>query len=307
MSDDALRVGLVGCGAWGAHILRDLRLLGCEVTAVARTDESSSRAIELGAVRAGTELGILDGCAGVVVATPTATHAEVIGDLLPLGIPIFSEKPLTDDPATALRIVREAGDRVFVMDKWRYHAGILELGRLGRDGALGELQGLRTVRVQSSNPHADVDCTWILLPHDLAIALEILGEVPRPQAAVAHSEGGAVTGLIGQLRVPDGPWLTVDVAANAPAHVRRIELHGSDGVAALADGWDDTVTVARTAPSGSRDVTTIATPGELPLLAELRAFVGYLTGGPPPRSSASEGLRTIETIAELRALAGLDR
>ena len=46
---------------------------------------------------------------------------------------------------------------------------------------------------------------------------------------------------------------------------------------------------------------------ELPLLRELRAFVEHLRGGPPPRSSAREGAEIVETIAELRSLAGLPR
>ena len=37
-------VGLVGCGRWGRHILRDLVSLGCEVPVVARSDASVARA-----------------------------------------------------------------------------------------------------------------------------------------------------------------------------------------------------------------------------------------------------------------------
>jgi hypothetical protein len=44
--------------------------------------------------------------------------------------------------------------------------------------------------------------------------------------------------------------------------------------------------------------------GEMPLLRELRAFVDHVRGGPPPRSSAAEGLLVVERIAELRHMAG---
>ena len=44
----------------------------------------------------------------------------------------------------------------------------------------------------------------------------------------------------------------------------------------------------------------------MPLLTELETFVAYVGGnGPAPKSSAREGLRIVETIAELRRLAGL--
>ena len=41
-----LSIALVGCGAWGKNILRDLVSLGCEVNVVARSEASISRARE---------------------------------------------------------------------------------------------------------------------------------------------------------------------------------------------------------------------------------------------------------------------
>ena len=52
-------------------------------------------------------------------------------------------------------------------------------------------------------------------------------------------------------------------------------------------------------------VERIETPGELPLLAEVRTFVEHLAGGPPPRSSAAEGLAVVEALAALRRMAGV--
>src|SRR5262245_44244060 len=42
-------VALVGCGAWGRFILRDLISLGCEVSVVARSERSIANAQEGGA------------------------------------------------------------------------------------------------------------------------------------------------------------------------------------------------------------------------------------------------------------------
>ena len=41
---------------------------------------------------------------------------------------------------------------------------------------LGRPRGVRTIRVQPDNRHEE-DAVWVLAPHDLAIALEVLGEV----------------------------------------------------------------------------------------------------------------------------------
>ena len=74
-------------------------------------------------------------------------------------------------------------------------------------------------------------------------------------------------------------------------------------VAVLAGGWDEHVSVYRADSNAEEE--RIETPGELPLLSELRAFVEHLAGGRPPRSSAAEGVLVVETIAELRCLAGV--
>jgi predicted dehydrogenase len=300
------QIALIGCGRWGRNVLRDLLRLGCEVSVVTRTPASAARALELGARWASTDLTQLPEVDGLVVATPTSTHADVILSVLDLDVPVFVEKPLTADVQSARAIAATAGTRIFVMDKWRYHPGVQLLREIARSGAIGETLGLRTVRVQWGNPHADVDCTWILLPHDLGIALEIFGAVPTPVSAVAHREGVRCTGLMGQLRFDGGRWMSVEVASNGRSNVRRVAVFGDEGVAVLAGGWEEHVTITRTAPNGEPDVTTLEAVGELPLLAEMRAFVDHLTGGLPPRSSAGEGVSIVEAIAELRRLAGMD-
>jgi predicted dehydrogenase len=244
---------------------------------------------------------------GIVVATPTSTHAAALDEALEHGVPVFVEKPLTDDPAEADRLAAAAPDRLFVMDKWRYHPGVELLGTIARERELGGVIGLRTTRIGWGNPH-EVDAVWILAPHDLAMGLEILGAIPKPRSAVADSAAGSVSGLIGVLG--GSPWLTVDVSSRALARRREITLVCEEGVAALEDGYSDRVRIMRGADPDNTMTTTpepelrpIST--ELPLLRELRAFVEHLRGGPPPRSNAAEGAAIVRAIAELRSLAGL--
>lgn len=300
-----MRVGLVGCGTWGKHILRDLLALGCEVPVVARSEASVARARVGGAKEIVEHVSALAGLDGVVVATGTTTHAGVVAEALELRVPVFVEKPLTDDPATALALAERAPTSLFVMDKWRYHPGVRELAAIARDGRLGSPRALRTIRAGWGNAHDDVDAVWVLAPHDLSIALEILGSVPEPSAASAETIGGKVVSLTGLLRAGDLPH-TLAVSAYAPHRDRRVELRCDYGVAVLEGGWDEHVSLFRPDVDGALSEETVATPGELPLLAELRAFVDHLAGGPPPASSAAEGAETVAAIARLRELAGLD-
>jgi predicted dehydrogenase len=297
----ATGIGLVGCGSWGKLILRDLLALGCDVSVVARSERSAATARDGGAVGVVGSIPELPAVDGIVVATPTAVHADSVDQALDLGVPIFVEKPLTDDPLAADRLAAAAPDRLFVMDKWRYHPGVEELAAIARSGELGAVLGLRTTRVGWGNPHDDVDAIWILAPHDLAIGMEVLGALPPVRAA-----SGSGTGLVGLLG--ESPWLAIEVSSRAANWRREVILECEEGIALLADGYSDQVVVARGADprqadglqSEERPIST-----EFPLLRELRAFVEFVRGGPPPRSSAEEGAAIVRCIAELRSLAGL--
>jgi predicted dehydrogenase len=238
------------------------------------------------------------------VATPTSTHAAVIEALLPAGIPIFTEKPLTADRDSAWSLAERAGDRLFVMDKWRYHPGVEMLRDIARGQELGPVRGLRTTRLGWGNPHLDVDGVWILAPHDLSIGLEVLGSLPPPRHAVAEHEGDLLHGLLAHLG--DDPWLTLDVSVRSPQRRREVQLQCRDGVAVLADGLADCIQVTRTTDrrmTQDRQDERRPISTDMPLARELRAFVGHLQGGPPPRSTAAEGAAIVDCLSTLREMA----
>jgi predicted dehydrogenase len=302
-------VGLVGCGRWGRLVLRDLVSLGAAVTVVA-SNENARFAATAGAERVVSSLEHLPQVDGIVVVTPTSTHADVIDTLLPRGVPIFCEKPLCDDADRAARLAVEGDGRVFVMDKWRYHSGVLELASIARGSELGPVVGLRTTRIGYSHTYADTDCIWTLLPHDLAIAYEILGTVLPPRSATADRVGTRTMGLVATLAANAGPWHVAEIGIRSPVEQRAVTLFCRDGAAMLQDSYSDHVLVvdnpppdggAKVAPRMSR--RSIAE--EMPLLAELSAFVDHIKGGPPPKSSVREAADTVRTISDVRRLAGL--
>jgi predicted dehydrogenase len=290
-------VGQIGCGHWGAHVLRDLRVLGCDVRVVARSEASVARATEGGATEVVPHAGRMGDIDAVVVVTPIATHADVILDALEYGVPVFVEKPLCDDLGDAERLAALAPDRLFVMDKWRYHPAIGMLAAIAETGTLGRPRGLRTIRVQPDNRHEE-DAAWVLAPHDLSIALEVLGEMPRPVAAAGVWDADRLVTLHAVLESEPG-WHVAEISERATRVERRVELHCDDGLAVLEGGWNEHVVVQR--PDGRSE--TVDARGELPLLAELRAFVGHVAGGEPPRSSVADGAAAVRTNVALRSMA----
>src|SRR5215208_4818129 len=147
----------IGCGRWGANVLRDLKQAGATVTVVARSEASVARARERGADHV---VGRLDGAGaadGIVIVTPAPDHARAIREAAPLGVPIFCEKPLVTDPSVTGELLALTGDRLFVMHKWRWHPGIEALGAIAASGRLGEITGVRTTRLGWGPFHFKVD------------------------------------------------------------------------------------------------------------------------------------------------------
>ena len=300
-----LRIGLVGCGRWGRHILRDLNACGAEVHVVCRSAASIEQALALGARSAAPNLSALKRMDGFVVATPTATHAEVIDAIVPIGRPIFVEKPMTADLESARRLTKAAGDRLFVMDKWRYHPGVEAMRAEIASGRVGDVLAIRTSRWGWSNPHTDVSALWILAPHDLAIVLHLVGSVPAVQSAVSARYGDMVFGLTVHLANDSGTSATLDIGIAAPDHRRRCLVVGTRASLELRDGYGNCVLVRNGTP-GSPDAEpgTIPVGDAMPLFAEIQQFLAFLRGGKPPVSSALEGLLIIQRLTEIEAALG---
>ena len=307
--DHSLRIGLIGCGSWGRHVLRDLRTCGCDVEVVAASLESAAHAQSGGAARIVPRIADLNPVDGVVVVTPAKTHVDVIEEVLTRqpGIPVYTEKPLTIDPAIARRVGRAHGANVFVMHKWRYHPGVLALAEIARGGELGPVVGLRVIREQWGFPTRDVDAVWTHLPHVLSIVLEVLGQIPKPLAACIDRAGDDITGMAAILG--QQPWVAVHDSVRARTPRREVQLHCHGGIASLDDSYADAINVVRTsglsAMVGTPAVERRAISTTLPLLAQIEGFVDFVRGrGPAPKGTIDEDALIIETIATLRAFAG---
>lgn len=301
----SVRIGLVGCGRWGRHILHDLVALGAHVHVTCRSEATTAAALGGGAAAAGPALPDPGAVDAYVVATPTATHAQVLDALVPTGLPIYVEKPMTADVASARRLAAAAPDRLFVMDKWRYHPAIEAMRRETAVGAVGQVLSIKTSRWQWSSPHRDVSPLWILAPHDVSIALHVLGRIPPLRDAFAVAPGRPDLGLSARLG-DDDTHVLIDIGVVSTEHRRRCLLVGTEATLELTDAYDDRLLVRRGPPGdpgAAADVLHVGT--EMPLLAELRAFLAHVRGdGPPPLSSAAEGLAIVERLAEIEAALG---
>lgn len=304
---DSVSVALLGCGKWGKFVLRDLKKLGARVVVVARSPESAERAKALGADEVFDSAERLPrNLDGVVITTPTDQHANSIHSVLSLGVPIFVEKVMTHDVQLAREIVQIAGDRVFVMDKWRYHPGIEALRKIATSDRIGKIVALHSYRLGWSMVHNELDPIWLLTPHDISISLHILGEVPQPVWAHAQLLGSRSAMLKAGLKGTGGVSTYLDVSSLHPVSHRRVVLVGDRGAAELNGSYEDNIVLrTRSAEDLYAEEERLPIATDMPLETELSVFLAYLRGGPRPMSSASEGLAIVEALVKIRSLAGI--
>ncbi len=148
MTEQDLRVGLVGAGKMGADHARRIheRVSNAELVAIGDPDlDRASRAasgIE-GCRTHGDPAEVISSSDvdAVVLATPGATHEPLLLAAIERGIPVLCEKPLTPDSKSALRVVeaeRAAGRRlVQVGFMRRFDPEYRELKRLLDAGDFG--------------------------------------------------------------------------------------------------------------------------------------------------------------------------
>jgi predicted dehydrogenase len=236
--------------------------------------------------------------AGVIVATPATDHIATVRRIAALQVPIFVEKPLATSVDAAERAVALAGERLFVMEKWRYHPAVEMLGAIAHAGTFGRVNAIRTWRLGWGHSQTDVDPIWTLLPHDLSIVREIIGFLPLALSATPERMGGHVWGLTANL----GPPMTaMEVSARRPEHRRRIEVV-FDTAVAVFDAARETLIEIRS----DNGCKTVDVGDEPPLRRQLKVFLDHLEGGPPPKSSGRDGVEVVRRIRDVRRAAALD-
>ncbi len=305
-----MKVFLAGCGIWGCNILKRLVDADCEVHVCDPDIAACASAREMGAVSVSQE--IVDGDSlqrmrAAVVATPAVTHADVVCkllSLLPHDAPILCEKPLAISSMDAVAMADAARGRLFVGHVWRYHPGIIALGELARSGALGRVSGIRSTRVNWTSPRQDVDSIWNLVPHDITLAIEILGSIPEPHSATVEYLNGRPCGMVGVLG--RDPWVIFESSNRYADKRREVRVHGENGVAVLSSVDASEIEIARFGEGTAVQFERISLTPRDPLTEELTAFLGFANGsGAIPRSSAEEGVAVVQTVERLRELAGL--
>jgi myo-inositol 2-dehydrogenase/D-chiro-inositol 1-dehydrogenase len=206
---DVVRLGAIGLGRMGILHAENLAAgaRGIELVLVADVSEDAARAAgaRLGVEWSADTRAVLDDPAieGVVIATPTRTHVELVEQAARAGKHVFCEKPVSFDVESTLRAiaaVRAAGVVLQVGFHRRFDPDWADATARIRAGGLGEVRLFRTSLRDKTAPRAEflagsggfyVDVTI----HDLDTARWMVGEIDEVTAFGAALTGRGIADL----------------------------------------------------------------------------------------------------------------
>jgi predicted dehydrogenase len=260
----------------------------------------------------------------VVVATPAATHYDLVRQALLNGKSVLVEKPLTRTVAESEELVALAEGRnltLMVGHTFLYNEAVNTLKRYIQDGELGQVYYLYAQRLNLGRLRQDVNAMWNFAPHDVSIALYLIDESPIAVRAsgLCYIQPGIDDVVFMQLKFPSGIAAHIHISWLDPLKVRQMTVVGDkkmvvyDDVSADAkiQVYDRGVVKVPTANSPrdfesfsafqllirKGDVHIPAIKFTEPLYNECKHFVDCIRNGQSPLSDGHSGLMVVKVLA----------
>src|SRR5580704_318667 len=182
-----IKVGVVGCGYWGPNLVRNFRSLpDCRLKMMC--DTSQQRLTHLKSlypeVEAETDYNhMLNGVGldAVVIATAVRSHYPLAKASLLAGKHTFIEKPMASSSHECeelIEIARKKGLVLMIGHTFLYSPAVRRIKEIVDSGDIGEIRYINARRLNLGLFQKDINVTWDLAPHDIAIVLSIIGEQP---------------------------------------------------------------------------------------------------------------------------------
>jgi UDP-2-acetamido-3-amino-2,3-dideoxy-glucuronate N-acetyltransferase len=317
------QIAVVGTGYWGRNLVRNFHELGalgwiCDADA----DRLKTMATTYPSVRATgsfDEILAAREVAGIAIATPAATHGELVRQALRAGKDVFVEKPLCLGVEEARGLVAMAAEHertLMVGHLLWYHPAVLRLKELVDGGELGRIQYVYSNRLNLGRIRREESILWSFAPHDISLILGILDEMPE----TVHSQGGnylhdkLADVTVTLFTFPSGVRAHIFVSWLHPFKEQKLVIVGTRKMAVFDDlepddklllyphsiEWRGQIPVANRA-----DAQRVAVEAGEPLRAECAHFIECVATRRPPRTDGREATRVLSVLEACdRALRG---
>lgn len=323
-----INLALFGVGRWGTHLLRNfLAQPQIRLRAVVEASEDRLSALKEDlpdsvVLMSDWRLAMrLEGLDAVAIATPAATHYDLIHTALTQNLHVLSEKPLTLDVASSQALCDLATQKqrqLLVDHTYLFHSAV-HAGKAALPNIGTPRYGYAT-RTHLGPVRRDVDALWDLAIHDISIFNHWLGESPvrvqahgsswlQPDVKTPLSPDGLADVVWCRLQYPSGFQATIHLCWANPDKQRRLCVVGDKGTLIFNELNKETPLLQTCGTLTEEEgwftpCDMSEQPVEIshtePLKAVCDHFVGCIEKGQP--SSLSAGYVATQLVSVLNAL-----
>lgn len=298
-------------GRFGQNHLRTWRKLGVELLVCDHDPRHLAGVSERSATN---WLELLADADAVDIVTPAPTHGALIRDALARGKHVFVEKPITLSAAEGIALAREARARGRILQVghvFRFSPEAQAVARTLRAGELGAPRYALAHFMGFKRPRTDGGIAISDAIHFVDLVSWLFGKQPCAVTAVLHDHLARGMDDVAVLSLDYGAEKAlVEAAVFPPLGQRDLQLMGSAGAIAcdFIGAAERVRYFAHRHVQGESSVwnaregavRVIETPGEEPLLAELRAFAEACASG-RPSPIAADGFAGAAAVAVIEA------
>ncbi len=320
---DMIKIGLIGCGAWGKNLLRTffnlpgcVLLTGCDQDA-RQTEKLCSSYPEVKFTQNHQEIIDNPNLDAVVVATPPASHFQLCQAALQAGKDVFVEKPLVLDTQQGEELVglaRKKKKILMVGHIMEYHPATLKLKEYVDKGDLGRIYYLYSTRVNLGKVRDIENALWSFAPHDISMILFLLGQEPNSVTATGQcylqKDKGIEDVVFMSMHFEDGTMAHVHVSWLDPHKERRLTVVGDKKMAVFDDTQSEKIWIYDKGVDTKQDYNTYGEylslrfgdvlipqiPSTEPLKTECQHFIDCVKNRTAPRSDGRDGLRVSRVL-----------
>lgn len=313
MSDGAperqapVRVAVVGTGYFGGlHAGKLASLPGASLVAVVDADAARGQAVAAkhGATALIDARDLIGRVDAAVIAVPTKAHYEVAAMLLDHGIHVLVEKPITDDPATARRLVELAAARNLV----------LQVGHLERFSAVGvalrekvhDALYIESYRIAPFRERGtDVGVILDLMIHDIDLILTFVRAPIESVEAIGVPVLSPSEDIVNtRVRFTNGCFAAMTASRVSFKAERKMRIFQPDSYIGIDFLERSIRSVYKKAPLDGATRPEIAIENQTyeesdALLEEDRSFIAAIANRTPPLVSGADGLRALEAATQI--------
>ena len=323
------RLALIGFGRWGKNIAKTLsHLTGAELAYVCDphlTEDGLRLSVPntpLPKIISLPELYQKQDVDGVLVATSGSTHFDIALPFIEKGLPAFIEKPLTTSLPQAQALesaAQKAQSPVFVGHIHLYNPAYRKVKELLP--TLGEIRLLWFESMNNGPYRSDMSSLWDWAPHDVIMALDLLGQEPTTIKAWQYNwlrpETNLVDMTVASLEFTAPTKALLQMGWLAPAKRKKLTVIGSQHTLVFDDTATKKITLYENlgpaVEAGSGNIASVLPqtplisypeiPAGEPLAEEMKAFMVMVDTRATPPTPISQGVQVVKIITAIEQAA----